>query len=75
MGNSCDKVKHFKDQNFSSLQSQCRKKGEPFKDPQFEIYRAELLPRGQDEIRWLRPAEICQNKNEKPEFLVGSQDR
>ena len=89
MGNSCDKVKHFKDQNFSKLRSEWRKKGELFEDPQFEISRA-LLPRGvsqgnsysyrgqdwdRNEIRWLRPAEICQKNNEKPEFFVGSQDR
>ena len=79
MGNSCDKVKHFKDQNFSKLESECRKRGELFEDPQFEISRA-LLPRGSvpsqgsgyryrgqdgdsNKIRWLRPAEICQSQN------------
>ena len=81
MGNSCDKVKHFQDQNYSQLKSEWRRRGHLFEDPQFEISRA-LLPslgsgdsyRGQD-IRWLRPGEICQENNQEPEFSVGSQDR
>ena len=83
MGNSCDKVKHFKDQNFSKLQSECRKRGELFVDPEFAP-AGNLLPRGSEsqgsgyrsEIVWLRPGQICQNNNnEKPKFSVGSQDR
>ena len=91
MGNSCDKVKHFKDQNFSKLQSECRKRGELFEDPQFDP-TGNLLPRGSErqgsgyrfrdqdsertKIVWLRPGQICQNnKDQKPEFSVGSQDR
>ena len=87
MGNSCDKVKHFKDQNFSKLQSECRRRGELFEDPQFEI-SSSVLAQGSDgnfsyrgrawdrsEVRWLRPGQICQGINEKPEFQVGSQDR
>ena len=80
MGNSCDKVKHFKDQNFSKLQSECRRRGELFEDPQFEISSA-VLAQGSDgnwarsEVRWLRPGQICQGNNEKPEFQVGNLDR
>ena len=88
MGNSCDKVKHFQDQNYSQLKSECRRRGHLFEDPQFEISRA-LLPRGSpsqpslgsgdsyrgQDIRWLRPGEICQENNQEPEFSVGSQDR
>ena len=90
MGNSCDKVRHFKDQNFSQLQSDCRRSGELFKDPQFLISEALLpLPGSQQsssfsyrgrawdrsEVIWLRPGQICEKNKETPEFQVGSQDR
>ena len=86
MGNSCDKVKLYKDQDYNKLRSQCRKKKELFEDPEFQPSKA-LLPREsswqRSEIEWLRPHQICHQLNKslaeeealKPELFVGNQDR
>ena len=77
MGNSCDKAKLYKDQDYNKLLKQCRKKQQLFEDPEFLTSNA-LLPnaglsqgfsyRGTSwsrrEIEWLRPHQICEHLNE-----------
>jgi len=92
MGNCCDKIKLFDpDQDYKKLKRKCRKSGKLFEDSKFPASsnlltgdtrsqeRFQYLGRSWDsqEIKWLRPQEICklQDAEMSPELFVGNRDR
>eukprot|EP00088_Acartia_fossae_P017789 TRINITY_DN20190_c0_g1_i4.p1 TRINITY_DN20190_c0_g1~~TRINITY_DN20190_c0_g1_i4.p1 ORF type:complete len:1092 (+),score=254.97 TRINITY_DN20190_c0_g1_i4:65-3340(+) len=63
-------INRFKGQNYEKIKRECRSKGRPFSDPEFDPSRIELGGGGQgymrvfyqqNEIKWMRPNEIVRN--------------
>ena len=59
MGNCCGSdLRHFQDQDYDVIKKECQGSGEQFFDDRF---RSPRMPRGREDVVWLRPHQICEN--------------
>ena len=70
MGNCCGSgLIHFQDQDYNALRKKYQGSGEKFVDDKF---RSPRMPRGREDLVWLRPHEICERLRGKERQLYGT---
>ena len=70
MGNCCGSgLIHFQDQNYNALRKKYQGSGEKFVDDKF---RSPRMPRGREDLVWLRPHEICERLRGKEREMYGT---
>ena len=70
MGNCCGSgLRHFQDQDYNAIKKEVLGSGEPFFDDRF---RSPRMPRGREDVVWLRPHQICENLRGRDKELYGT---
>jgi len=70
MGNCCGSgLRHFQDQDYNAIKKEVLGSGEQFFDDRF---RSPRMPRGREDVVWLRPHQICENLRGRDKELYGT---
>ena len=72
MGNCCGSgLMHFKDQDYNAIKKECLGSGDKFVDDKFSLLMPKM-PRGREDVEWLRPHQICENLRGRDKELYGT---